>query len=375
MTYYLSRIITSKAGRTLAALFLSLMFLLMGFLSWVFFTSTHFSEIEVAESNCAKTAPLWDGLSDFKILNWNIQFLAGKNYIFFFDAIDGSGKDEAPSKKDIDTTFHSIVKIIKEEDPTFITFQEVDVDAKRTLYEDQVNRFYQELLKEYPCYSSTYYWRAGFIPHPHIMGSVGMKLSTFSKYKIQTSTRYALGEFPSNWITRQFRPKRALLESVIPIAQSDKNLHIFNTHLEAFAQGSNLMEIQVKKIYNILEKLSTTQHPWALAGDFNLLMPGKSYLNLSQTQRSLYQSESEIKKLTERFQVIPTYNDINGNEYKKWFTHFPNDPEVSEPDRTIDYIFYSDNLKPVTYRVRYEDTKDISDHLPLLGVFQIQKTK
>lgn len=360
--------------KKLLLLSVSFLFLLSSFLIWVYFTSIHYSDIELAEWTCTENPPLWDGTSDIKILDWNIQFLAGKNYIFFYDAIDGSGKDEAPSRTDIDTTFNSVLRIIKEENPTFFNLQEVDVDAKRTAYEDQVERLYTKLKKDYPCVSSTYYWRAGFVPHPHIMGSVGMKLATFSKYKIESSTRYALGEFPSDIITRQFHPKRALLESVIP-SSAHTELHLLNTHLEAYAQGSNLMKEQINKVYTILESLTTKHKLWILTGDFNLLMPGKSYFDLSPSQRSLYQKESELKILVDHFNVLPTFNDINSSDYKKWYTHFPNDPEVKGPDRTIDYLFYIPQLIPISYRIRNEDTLEISDHLPLISHFKINNSK
>lgn len=347
----------------------TLSFLIVLFFSFVWLTSEHFAEHEPAAIYCeGPTKPL-DPSRPLKVLSWNIQFLAGKNYIFFYDAMDGSGKDEAPSLEDTEITLKEVTRILREENPDIVLLQEVDVDAKRTYYQDQVQLLFEALSTQFPCMSASYYWRAGFVPHPHIMGSVGMKLATFSKYRIEKSERHALGDFPADIITRQFQPKRAILESSIATTQGPP-LHILNTHLEAYSQGSDLMQRQVQITSQLLQTLETNQIPWVLGGDFNLLMPGKSYSNLSPTQRTLYQEESELQLLIDEFAVIPLPSDVNGSAATKWYTHFPNDPEVTGPDRTIDFIFYSSHFKRTNHYVRAHDTLKISDHLPLVGELQ-----
>jgi endonuclease/exonuclease/phosphatase family metal-dependent hydrolase len=343
----------------------------LGFLGYVWFTSEHYAEIEPVEVLCPSDTKQIDPSKPIKILTWNIQFLAGKNYIFFYDAIDGSGKDEAPSLADTKITLSEVVRIIKDEDPDLVLLQEVDVDAKRTYHQDQVALIQNEIGEKFPCVSSTYYWKAGFVPHYKIMGSIGMKLVTFSKYKIDKAERHSLGEFPANIIVRQFRPKRAILDNFLPTIAGD-TFHVLTTHLEAYAQGSDLMQNQVKLTSQLLQKIEREKAMWILGGDFNLLMPGRSYTDLSVTQRSLYQENSELKVLTDPFKVLPTLEDVNGANRSKWYSHFPNDPEVKGPDRTIDYIFYSQKLEPIIYKIRSHDTLKTSDHLPLIVELKVQ---
>lgn len=348
----------------------SLVFLGLCFLSFVWLTTEHFAELEPVDVKCTSEAPPLNPNKPLKVLSWNIQFLAGKNYIFFYDAVDGSGKDEAPSREDVKITLNEVTRIIRDENPDVVLLQEVDVDAKRTAHQDQVELLLKAFSPLYPCSVATYYWRAGFAPHPNIMGSIGMKLATFSKYKIASAQRHALGEFPTNFIVRQFRPKRAILDSFIPTT-TGATLRVLNTHLEAYSQGSDLMQYQVKKTAELLTSLSQSQTMWLLAGDFNLLMPGRSYNDLSVNQRSLYQEHSEFKVLSDLFPTIPSIKDINGEQHQMWYTHFPNDPEVKGPDRTIDYILYAKQLTPTFYQVRSRDTLKISDHLPLIANFEI----
>lgn len=348
--------------------------LVMLTLIWV--TTDHHQELEEVAVECASTPPVYDSEKPLKVLSWNIQFLAGKNYVFFYDAVNGSGTDEAPSAKDQQLTLGEVVRVLKEENPDIVLLQEVDVGAKRTDYADQVQILWEHLGKKvYPCAASTYYWKAGFAPHPHIMGRIGMKLATFSKYQIQKAWRHALGEFPANIVVRQFRPKRAILETQIP-SNRGPELHIMNTHLEAYSQGSDLMKKQIEIIKNLLQRYETNPHSqektWLLGGDFNLLLPGGSYESLSPSQRSLYQKDSEIKSLTDHYAVIPSLRDVNGELKDLWYTHYPNDPEVQGPDRTIDYLFYGTALQPRHYKVRSHDTQKISDHLPVIGEFRVK---
>jgi len=76
-----------------------------------------------------------------------------------------------------------------------------------------------------------------------------------------------------------------------------------------------------------------------------------------------------LHALWEKFPMIPSNEDVSSEERRKWYTRFPNDPRVSGPDRTLDYLFYSPTLQRVDGQVRREDTLLISDHLPVIGRF------
>jgi endonuclease/exonuclease/phosphatase family metal-dependent hydrolase len=365
----IKRITSSKIFQYVVASIASLFIL---FLIFVYWSSEHYPDLTNVEVKCRDEAPLMDPKKPVKVVTWNIQFLAGKNYIFFYDPVVGEGKDERPTQEDIYLSSQRLTRVLKEEDPDFILLQEVDVDAKRTDREDQVLKILNLLNKQdqnYPCSTSTYYWRARYIPHSHIMGSVGMKIVIISKYKITNAHRYALGMFPTNFIDRQFRPKRALLQAQIA-TKDNSPFYVLNTHLEAFSQGSDLLKNQVEKISTHLKSLTRLKIPWILGGDFNLLMPGLNFEQISPLQQTLYQKDSELKILLKDFKSIPRPEDINGPTPALWYTHFPNDPDVKAPDRTIDYIFYSPLLKPLTWSVRNGDTLKTSDHFPVITTFE-----
>jgi len=71
------------------------------------------------------------------------------------------------------------------------------------------------------------------------------------------------------------------------------------------------------------------------------------------------------------YRGVPSLDQINGSDYKKWFTHFSNKPSITKPDRTIDYIFISNNIQLGRHYVRQKDTFQISDHFPVVAEVKI----
>ncbi|MBU1221286.1 endonuclease/exonuclease/phosphatase family protein [Myxococcota bacterium] len=325
--------------------------------------------MESIKIECSENKPSLEKEKKIKILNWNVQYLAGKNYVFFYDLLDGSGPHKRPERKDIEITLEKMVALIKKESPDIILLQEVDENAARTDKEDQTKRILEKLNGEY-CHAEAFYWKADFVPHPKIMGSVGLKLVTLSKFKIKRATRHQLPVMPGMWIEQQFNFRRAVLETIIETADGGE-FAIMNLHLDAFAQGNNTMERQVRALSGLFSEKLLAGIPFIAGGDYNLLAPGQ-YEKLPVPQRAYFNPDTELRILTEKFSFIPSMNDINSPERSKWFTHFPNDPAAGKPDRTIDYIFYAGvTLKSSV--VIQADAMDISDHFPVIMEIEIPR--
>ncbi len=332
----------------------------------VWIVTYHPHDVQIEPVVCPDDAPLINPGQNLKILTWNVQYMAGKNHVFWYDLLDESGPDERPSAADIASTLRAVARVVKDENPDIILLQEIDHGARRTDYEDQLEKLLALLPKTYVCHTSAYYWKALFVPHPRIMGSVGMKLSTISKYKIREARRHQLACIPKDPITRQFNLKRAILEARFP--QTDgRTLVALNLHLDAFAQGTRTMQQQIEQTVTLLRELSQEGLNWVIGGDFNLLPPGDAYDRLAKSEKSYYNAETEIAALFKLFRGIPGLDEVNGLEYTKWFTHFPNKPGIAQPDRTIDYIFISGNLRLGDHYVRQHDTLEISDHFPVVA--------
>ncbi|MGX8849859.1 endonuclease/exonuclease/phosphatase family protein, partial [Pseudomonas aeruginosa] len=85
--------------------------------------------------------------------------------------------------------------------------------------------------------------------------------------------------------------------------------------------------------------------------------------------RAPYREDSELAVLSGRFPMVPSLEEASGVDQVRWYTHFPNDPRVQGPDRTLDYLFHSPSLTRLDARVRRSDTLQISNHLPLAARF------
>ena len=351
-------------------LLFSLVFLVfligISFFAWIYFSTLQVNETESATFMNQPDAPILESKQSLKVLSWNIQFLAGnQNNNFFFDGW--------PSMSSRQQILGQIARIIIAENPDIVLLQEVDEGAKRTDREDQLAKLLALLPKSYNNHASSFYWQADFVPHPALMGSTGMKLSTISKYQITEATRYALAGIQSqSWIMKQMNPKRAILEIQLPIKNLG-TLNVMNTHLSAFAQSDNTMEVQVDQVMNLLTKKQAQEyHHVIIGGDFNLLSSSFAYDLLDTKGKSYYNpSGTELSPILEAFGSIPSLDLISGKDYTSWFTHSPNHISGALPDRTIDYLFYTDDLTLVEQKVRSEDTLLISDHLPVIGVFTL----
>jgi endonuclease/exonuclease/phosphatase family metal-dependent hydrolase len=302
-----------------------------------------------------------------KVMTWNIQYLAGKRYVFWYDMPDGTGPDERPTADDIAYNLDEVARVIRDEQPDVVLLQEVNDGAKNTDYTNQLALLQERVTDLYPCSTEAFYWKSDFVPNRHIYGSVGMKLATLSRYQMDKAERLQLPSPNGNLIGRQFEPKRALLVSDLPLRDGG-HLAVVNTHLGDFKPGDDTLQRQVAATTQLLDTFEQAGTLWISGGDFNLLPQGQ-YQRLPAEQREQYGPDSELHALWDKYPMIPSNDDANGEDRRKWYTRFPNDPRLSGPDRTLDYLFYSPKLKRVDAQVRQADTLLISDHLPVIGRF------
>jgi|TARA_B110000091_G_scaffold24526_1_gene23163 endonuclease/exonuclease/phosphatase family metal-dependent hydrolase len=339
--------------------------LVLGFIV-IYSITFHPEPVEQVDLVCPAETPMLLAGQSLKVLSYNMQYFAGKDYVFYYDLENDAGPDTRPSPKAIKETLTSMSALIKAEDPDILLLQELHDGAKATDFANQTQLLLAQLNNSYPCYSEAFYWKADFVPHPSIMGSVGMKLVTLSKYKIDAGQRHQLSLMDNDPVTQAFNLKRAVLVTEFPV-EGGGGFIAMNTHLDAFSQGMDTMTKQVAEVDKLL---ASAKKPWIIGGDFNLLPPGE-FSTLAASQQSLYNPESEISLLINRYASVPAMSDIQGEKKKSWYTHYPNDPGVEGPDRTIDYIFYDDNITLKTSSVIHGESHQLSDHLPVTAIFQL----
>jgi endonuclease/exonuclease/phosphatase family metal-dependent hydrolase len=366
-------ILRGRAGKVLRVvcwILLGLGLLILGLLLLVWSLTYHPKPMEPVPVKNRPDAPLLSRSQPFTVMNWNVQYMAGKNYVFFYDLLDGSGPDVRPRREDLDATTKEVARVIAQRRPDFILLQELDEGAKRSDGENQLKKLLALLPPEYGSFASAWYWKAAFVPHPKVWGRVGLKLAVISRHRLSAATRHQLPLMPDWWVVQQFNFKRAVLEVRVPLAEGGE-LALMTTHLDAFAQGTDTMERQVQAVRRLLGGQDDAGRPFILGGDFNLLPDRAAYDRLAPPQRAYYKPDTELATLGAGWSSVPAPEHTQGPDFARWFTHFPNDPRVSGPDRTIDYLFFSKALRVEAPAVLSEGTQRISDHLPIVATFRL----
>ncbi len=340
------------------------------FLAWAWQTVHWHAPEEPAIVACDQTARKWNSNQPLKVLSYNVQFMASKNYFFFYDG----GPDRKPENAHVSWTIKQVAEVILKTRPDIVLLQEINgKNDSRTHYRNQLQELQAELASEaFPCAAETDYWRAGFVLHPKIFGSVDMKLGILSRYTLDKVKRYQLPRAEGNPFYQRFYFQRAIMEARIN-DNDNRAIAILNTHFDAWTGGSDLSKRQVEATLNLLNRLEAQNTPWILGGDFNILPPdnGIQYSRLSIAERTRYNPNSELAAVFQRFHSVPDIKSLVNENPEKWYTYFPNDPSVVSPDRTIDYIFYSSQWQRHSGQVVQKNTLDISDHLPLTATFQL----
>jgi len=340
-----------------------------GFLVWGWAVSFEPKPVSVVPVISDAEAPKLKVGQSLKVLSWNIQFLAGKGHVFFFDLPGNKGPDEMPSQADIERTLPEVVRIIKDENPDVILLQEVDEGARRTYHQDQLQRILALLPKEYSQNTSAYYWKMPFVPHPRILGSVGMKLSIISRYKINSALRYSLPQAPYPPVARWFQFRRAMLEARLAV-EDGSELVVMDAHLDAFIKTSELKKQETAFLAKRFAALDSLHTPWIFGADMNMLPPG-FYARTPKAEQYWFRPDADAGPLYASFNALPTLAGLTGPDSLRNRTHFPNRPDATGLDKTIDFMFYANSIAVDSFTVRQDDCLKISDHMPIIARFRL----
>ena len=320
--------------------------------------------------SCSTQAPTLVPGQALKVMTWNVQYLAGKRYVFWNDL--AAGTDEKPTAEDMAFSLDEVARVIRDEQPDIVLLQELDDGAKASDYQNQIKLLQERLADLFPCGTHAFDWKAEFVPEPHLFGSVGRQLATLSRFQIKHAERLQLPVAPGNVISRQFKPKNAVLVAYLPLSDGGQQA-VLNTHLDRATQPDETLRAQVTAVAKVLDRFESRGTPWLIGGDFNLLPLGQ-YRRLTDEQRAPYSADSALHVLWDKYPMIPTNNEASGVDRARWLTHYPNDPGLNGPDRTVDYVFYSPRIKRIEAMVRQDDTLRISDHLPVIARFLLPET-
>ncbi|MBR0456156.1 MAG: endonuclease [Firmicutes bacterium] len=242
----------------------------------VFLTATEYKPADVEPLKVNGTADATYSMGDsITILSWNIGYGAlGDNADFFMDG----GKmvksaDEGRVLKNMD----GIMQAIEQTKPDIFLLQEIDRDSDRSYNIDELAM----LRNKFKDYESTYgiNYKTPFVPYPMPpLGKINAGIATFSDCHAESVERIQL-PVPFKWPVRPVNLKRCVAETHIPLYDSentgsecqkriDKDLVIFNLHLEAYDSGAGKIA-QTKMLAELLNEELAKGNYVIAGGDFN----------------------------------------------------------------------------------------------------------
>ncbi len=295
-----------------------------------------------------------DSVTVFSLLSWNIGYGAlGKEMDFFYDG----GKTVIPPENKYHEYLAGIKNTLSGIDTIpFILLQEVDINSKRTSYDNQLESFALSL----PTYSYSFArnYDVKYIPFPlgDPMGKVVSGIASFSCYKPVEATRYAFsGNF--SWPKSLFFLDRCFLLSRYKL-NNNKDLVIINTHNSAFDNENELKPKELALIKSkAIEEYSKGNYV-IIGGDWNQNPPKyDSAMIIGGSGRSIPPSIDE-NLMPPDWQWIfqesfPTNRDVDKSYIKG-----------STKTSIIDFFLLSPNLEALFYKTIDLEFEN-SDHQPI----------
>jgi endonuclease/exonuclease/phosphatase family metal-dependent hydrolase len=249
--------------RAVGVVLLCVVVLLAGLVGFLSLTEYRPDARETLDVRGRASAALQAGTS-FTVASWNIGYGAlGDNADFFMDG--GSMVKTADSAR-IEQNLDGILAEIDALQPDILFLQEVDVCSSRSEKIDESARVADRLNGF--CMSFANNFKVAFLPYPFPpIGKVDSGLATYSSFDVSAAERVQL-PIPFSWPMRMANLKRCLLVSRVPITDSNRELVLFNLHLEAYDDGEGKRE-QTKMLADLLAEESAKGNYVIAGGDFN----------------------------------------------------------------------------------------------------------
>lgn len=183
----------------------------------------------------------------FTFVSWNIGYAGlGEKMDFFYDG----GERVRPEEDEFKQYSNGIYKTIDSfKSVDFVLLQEVDINSKRSYYNNEVDHIKQTMTNHNSYFAHNYNVRFVPMPFNKPMGRVESGIQLLSKMNPALAEKTY---FPSSysWPYRLFMLDRVYIKTVFQL-KDGKNLVVYNTHNSAFDNG----ELRDKEFRTIREDM------------------------------------------------------------------------------------------------------------------------
>ncbi len=220
------------------------------------------------EAEGADPAPPPDG--PLRVMDWNIKFGGGR-IDFFFDCF---GDRVLMERSEVIANLEGLAAKIRQVDPDVLMLQEVDVNAKRSAFVDQLAWLLEHTDLRYAAYASQ--WKADYVPSDGL-GPIDDGIAILSKWPLEEATRIALPlRSDQSALTRYFYLRRAVLRARVEVP-GGRSFWVVNVHTDAYGEDGT-KRAHIDRLREEMDRLDAEGALVIGGGDLNTLPPGTDEL-------------------------------------------------------------------------------------------------
>lgn len=320
-----------------------------------------------SDSKSTQTAPT----DSIKVASWNVKYGGGR-IDFFFDCF---GDRSLMEEGEVVAHLAGLADKINQMDADVLFLQEVDLEAKRSAYIDQIEYLLNASEMNYAVFASQ--WKSDYVPSDGI-GRINSGNVILSKYPLENAERIALPliEEQSGFV-QYFYLRRNILKCQIKDAQG-RVVTLLNTHTSAFATDGT-KEKQLQQIKAEVDQLEAAGQPFILGGDFNSLPPSSQQVRDFADDACPQDSEFSTNDFSNETEIMLPFYDyqplISLADYA--IDNAPYFSFTSDKNgfwnRKLDFMFTNASVKDGLVHQDVNSggmaTMPLSDHAPLTGTF------
>ncbi|MDO4671155.1 MAG: endonuclease [Aerococcus sp.] len=304
---------------------------------------------------------------------YNIGFGAySPSYSFFMDSGESltgeksHGKySRAYSKKETEKNTSGSIQTIKQINPDFAFFQEVDEKATRSYGVNQLERIKQGMNQYGSAYAKDFHTAYLFYPLTEPHGAVQGGIVTMTKHHVQSNDRR---QFPvsNGFLDKFFDLDRCFLVSRLPVSNG-KELVMINLHMSAYDKGGKSRAAQLKLLNQVMSEEANKGNYVIAGGDFNHALGDSVHQFPTEQKTPDWVYELKDSDLADGFHFVKAANATSVPTCRETDTAYQ--PGFSYTV-VVDGFLVSDNVKATAEN---QDRQfSYSDHNPVKLTFTLQ---
>ncbi len=202
--------------------------------------------------------------TEYEIITYNVGFGAySPDYTFF---MDGGESSWAFSEDAVLANITGAAMAVKEREPDFILFQEVDLHSDRSYHVNEEEMLLQHFGEYYETFAVNYDSPFLFYPFTEPHGSSKSGMAVYSRFEITSALRRSLPI--SEGVSKFIDLDRCYSINRIPV-ENGKELVIFAVHLSAYGNSEAVTEGQLSMLREDMQKEVQAGNYVICGGDFN----------------------------------------------------------------------------------------------------------